>query len=71
MLQSKNDNAAIHQYQKVLVDYTYIADIALTAEDIFATTMLGKIGLESLSKMTVVLLVNKRVRDVLEIVYWE
>jgi hypothetical protein len=46
VLQSINDNAAIHQYQKVLVDCTYIADIALTAEGIFATTMLEKIGLE-------------------------
>jgi hypothetical protein len=41
----------------------------LTAEDIFATTMLGKIGLENLSKMNVVLAVNKNERDVLKMVY--
>ncbi len=43
--------------------------MTLTAEDIFATTMLGKIGLENLSKMNVVLAVNKNERDVLKIMY--
>jgi hypothetical protein len=43
--------------------------MTLTAEDIFATTMLGKIGLENLSKMNVVLAVNKNERDVLKMVY--
>jgi hypothetical protein len=43
--------------------------MTLTAENIFATTMLGKIGLENLSKMNVVLAVNKNERDVLKMVY--
>jgi hypothetical protein len=43
--------------------------MTLTAEDIFATTVLGKIGLENLSKMNVVLAVNKNERDVLKMVY--
>jgi hypothetical protein len=42
--------------------------MTLTAEDIFATTMLGKIGLENLSKMNVVLAVNKNERDILKMV---
>jgi hypothetical protein len=43
--------------------------MTLTAENIFATTMLGKIGLENLSKMNVVLAVNKNENDILKMVY--
>jgi len=66
MLQSEDYKAAINKYQKVLIDYTYISGVTLTAEDVFAITMLGKMGLENLGKITIVLAVNENEADMVQ-----
>jgi hypothetical protein len=66
MLQSKDYNDVIKQYKKILIDYTNISGVALTAEDVVAIVMLGKMSLENLGKITIVTAVNENEYDVME-----
>jgi hypothetical protein len=66
MFQSKEYKDVINQYKKILIDYTNISSVVLTAEDVFAITMLGKMGLENLGKMTIVTAVNENEHNVME-----
>jgi hypothetical protein len=66
MFQSKNYIDVINQYKKILIDYTNISGVALKAEDVIAITMLGKISLENLGKITIVTAVNENEHDVME-----
>jgi|TARA_R110000868_G_scaffold52686_1_gene166068 hypothetical protein len=66
MFQSNDYKDVINQYKKILIDYTDISGVTLTAEDAIAITMLGKMDLENLGKISIVLAVNKNERDVME-----
>jgi hypothetical protein len=66
MFQSKEYKGVINQYKKIFIDYTNISGVALTAEDAIAITMLGKMGLENLGKITIVMAVNENEHDVVE-----
>jgi hypothetical protein len=66
MFQSQEYKDVINKFKKVLIDYTNICGVTLTAEDVIAITMLGKMGLEKLGKKTIVLAVNDNERDVVE-----
>jgi hypothetical protein len=66
MLQSKDYKNVINQYHKILIDYTNISGVDLTAEDTHAITMLAKMGLENLGKITLVIAVNENEHDVME-----
>lgn len=66
MLQSKDCKTAISQYQKVLIDYTNNSDATLRPEDTFAIMMLGKIDVENLVKITIVIVVNENEHAVIE-----
>jgi hypothetical protein len=66
MFQSKEYKGVINQYKKIFIDYTNISGVALTAEDAIAITMLGKMGLENLGKITIVMAVNENEHDVME-----
>lgn len=66
MFQSSEYKDVINQYKKVLIDYTNISGVSLTAEDAVAITMLGKMDLENLGKISIVMAVNKNERDVME-----
>jgi hypothetical protein len=66
MFQSKEYKSVIRQYKKIIIDYTNICGVALTAEDAIAITMLGKMDLENLGKITIVMAVNENERDVME-----
>lgn len=66
MFQSKEYKGVINQYKTIFIDYTNISGVALTAEDAIAITMLGKMGLENLGKITIVMAVNENEHDVME-----
>jgi hypothetical protein len=66
MFQSNGYKDVINQYKKILIDYTDICGVTLTAEDAIAITMLGKMDLENLGKLFIVLAVNENERDVME-----
>jgi hypothetical protein len=66
MFQSTEYKGAINQYKKILIDYTNISGVSVTAEDAIAITMLGKMDLENIGKITIVVAVNKNERDVME-----
>jgi hypothetical protein len=66
MLQSKEYKGVIKQYKKILIDYTKICGVTLTAEDAIAITTLGKIDLENLGNITIVMAVNENEHDVME-----
>jgi hypothetical protein len=66
MLQSKDYKNVINQYHKILIDYTNISGVDLTAGDTHAITMLAKMGLENLGKITLVIAVNENEHDVME-----
>jgi hypothetical protein len=66
MFQSSEYKDVINQYKKILIDYTNISGVSLTAEDAVAITMLGKMDLENLGKISIVMAVNKNERDVME-----
>lgn len=66
MFQSKEYKGVINQYKKILIDYTNICGVSVTAEDAVAITMLGKMDLENIGKITIVLAVNENERDVME-----
>ena len=59
MFQSQEYKDVINQYKKILIDYTNISGVELTAEDAIAITMLGRMGLEDLGKITIVMAVNE------------
>jgi hypothetical protein len=66
MFQSKEYKGVIKQYKRILIDYTNISGVALTAEDAVAITMLGKMDLENQGKITIAMAVNENERDVME-----
>ncbi|GAC20535.1 hypothetical protein [Paraglaciecola arctica] len=66
MFQSKEYKSVISQYKKILIDYTNISGISLTTEDVVAITMLGKMDLENIGKVTIVVAVNENEHDVME-----
>jgi hypothetical protein len=66
MFQSNGYKDVINQYKKILIDYTDICGVSLTAEDAIAITMLGKMDLENLGKISIVVAVNENERDVME-----
>jgi len=66
MFQSKEYKDAINQYTKILIDYTNITGVSVTPEDAFAITMLGKMELEVLGKIHIVVAVNDNERYVME-----
>jgi len=66
MFQSQEYKDVINQYKKILIDYTNISGVELTAEDAIAITMLGKMGLEDLGKITIVMAVNENEHEMME-----
>jgi hypothetical protein len=66
MSKDKDYKAAINQYQKILIDYTNISGVTLTSEDTFAISMLGKMDLENLGEITIVIVVNENKHAVIE-----
>tara|TARA_R110002153_G_scaffold3042_9_gene14507 strand:+ start:18946 stop:19335 length:390 start_codon:yes stop_codon:yes gene_type:complete len=66
MFQSKEYKSVTNQYKKILIDYTNISGISLTTEDVVAITMLGKMYLKNISKITIVVAVNENERDEME-----
>lgn len=66
MFQSKEYKSVINQYKKILIDYTDISGVSVTAEDAVAITMLGKMELEDLGEIRIVVAVNENERDVME-----
>ena len=66
MLQGKDYKDVMNQYQKILIDYTNISSVTLTAEDLFAMTMLAKMDLENLGRITIVIAVNENELDVIK-----
>ena len=66
MFQSKEYKDVIKQYKKIIIDYTNISGSTLTAQDAIAITMLGKMDLEGLGKLTIVAAVNENEHDVME-----
>lgn len=66
MFQSKEYKDVINQYKRILIDYTEISGVSVTPEDAFAITMLGKMGLENLGKISIAVAVNENERDVME-----
>ncbi|MBL4630357.1 MAG: hypothetical protein JKY14_04090 [Paraglaciecola sp.] len=66
MFQSNEYKDVIKQYKKIIIDYTNICGSTLTAQDAIAIAMLGKMGLENLGKITVVMAINENEGEVLE-----
>ncbi|MBU3002183.1 hypothetical protein [Paraglaciecola arctica] len=66
MFQSNEYKDVINQYKKILIDYTNISGVSITAEDALAITMLGKMGLEQSGKINIGIAVNENERDVME-----
>jgi hypothetical protein len=66
MFQSKEYTGVLNQYKKILIDYTNISGVVLTTEDIVAITMLGKMGLENLGKITIIAAVNDSEHNVMK-----
>lgn len=66
MFQSKEYKDVINQYKKILIDYTNICGVSVTAEDAVAITMLGKMDLVNVGKIKIVMAVNENERDVME-----
>ncbi|WP_339723517.1 hypothetical protein [uncultured Paraglaciecola sp.] len=66
MFQSKDYIEVVNHYKKILIDYTNISGVSLTAEDAVAITMLGKMALENLGKLNIAVAVNENERGVLE-----
>ena len=66
MFQSQEYKDVINQYKKILIDYTNISGVELTAEDAIAITMLGRMGLEDLGKITIVMAVNENEHEMME-----
>jgi hypothetical protein len=66
MFQSKEYQDVINQYKKILIDYTNISGVSVTAEDAVAIAMLGKMGLEKLGKISIMMAVHENERDVME-----
>jgi hypothetical protein len=66
MLKDKEYKAIINQYQKIFIDYTNISGVTPTSEDTFAISMLVKMNLEDLSKITILIAVNENKHAVIE-----
>lgn len=66
MFQSNEYKNVIKQYDKIIIDYLDITGVSLTPEDAFAITMLGKMDLEHLGKITIVMVVDENEREVME-----
>lgn len=66
MFQSKEYKEVVRQYQQIIIDYTDICGVTLNAEDAVAITMLGKRDLDSIGKITIVMVVNENERSVME-----
>ena len=66
MLKDKEYKVIINQHQKIFIDYTNISGVTLTSEGTFAISMLGKMNLENLGKITIVIAVNKNENAVIE-----
>ena len=66
MFQSKEYKEVINQYKKILIDYTNICGVSLTAEDAMAITLLGKMDLENLGKRSIAVAVDENERIVME-----
>ena len=66
MFQSKEYKGVINQYTKILIDYTNICGVSITAEDAMAITLLGKMDLENLGKKTIAVAVDENERSVME-----
>ncbi|WP_293745786.1 hypothetical protein [uncultured Paraglaciecola sp.] len=66
MFQSKEYKDVINQYTKILIDYTNICGVSITAEDAMAITLLGKMDLENLGKKTIAVAVDENERSVME-----
>ncbi len=66
MLKDKDYKAVINQYQKILIDYTNISGVTLTAQDTFAIMMLGKMDMENLGKINIVIAVNENEHAVIK-----
>ena len=66
MFQSKECKDVINQYTKILIDYTNICGVSITAEDAMAITLLGKMDLENLGKKTIAVAVDENERSVME-----
>ena len=66
MFQSKEYKAVVNHYKKIIIDYTNICGVTLTAEDAIAISMLRKMDLENLNKIIIVMAVNENERDVMD-----
>lgn len=66
MFQSQEYKTAINTHKKILMDYTKINGVALTAEDVKSLAMLGKIDFENLGQINIVLVVKDNEGKVLE-----
>ncbi|MEP1448089.1 MAG: hypothetical protein ABJK37_18445 [Paraglaciecola sp.] len=66
MFQSQEYKDVVNQYKKILIDYTNISGVSITAEDAVAITMLGKMGLEKSGKINIAVAVNENEREVME-----
>lgn len=56
----------INQYKKILIDYTNICSVTITPQDAQAITILEKMDVENLGKITIVMAVNENEHHVME-----
>lgn len=66
MLQSKEYKDVITHFAKIIIDYTDISGLTLTPQDVAAIAMLGKMDLENLGEITIVMAVNENERNMIE-----
>jgi hypothetical protein len=66
MFKSKEYKKAIAEHNKILIDYTNLSGVALTAEDAIAITMIGKMDLENAGQINIAVAVNDSERSVME-----
>jgi hypothetical protein len=58
MLQSQEYKTTINSYKKILIDYTQVDGVTLTAEDVKSLALLSRIDLENLGSINIVLVVD-------------
>ncbi|MGS2721436.1 hypothetical protein [Paraglaciecola aestuariivivens] len=66
MFKSPEYKSAIHNYKKILIDYTQITGISLTKEDVISITLIGKSDLEHASATHIVAALLDNERQILQ-----
>ena len=66
MLQSQDYKSAINSYKKILMDYTQVDGITLTADDVKSLALLSRIDLENLGNINIVLVVDDDEQKLIE-----